>query len=279
MSPGRIAWARPAAPSTAGTPSARSMTAVWPSAPPSSVATPASRDGIEQRRVRRPQRFADQHRAFGQAGEAAVRRPGQVAHQPPADLAHLLGASRQAGAVLRRHAGLGLRQDRRGDRLGLRHHRALGRQQRLLDPPPHARGSGATSPACGYRLRSAAPVRPGFPPAARPAGAQLGELLARLGDGGIQAGALGGAVGGLDLVPGDLRRRLRGAEHRPDRDAGGDRDAGEARFRPRRGRAARGSGACAAAAAASPVHRSRTRPARRARRAPPWRPTPRRAAR
>ena len=45
MSPGWIAWARPAAPSTAGTPSARSMTAVWPSAPPSSVATPASRDG------------------------------------------------------------------------------------------------------------------------------------------------------------------------------------------------------------------------------------------
>ena len=49
---------------------------------------------IEQRRVRRPQRFADQHRAFGQAGEAAERRARQVAHQPPADLAHLLGAPR-----------------------------------------------------------------------------------------------------------------------------------------------------------------------------------------
>ena len=41
-----------------GTPSARSMTEVWSSAPPSSVATPASREGSNKRRVGRPQRLA-----------------------------------------------------------------------------------------------------------------------------------------------------------------------------------------------------------------------------
>ena len=44
-SPGLMAFAMPAAPSTAGTPRARSMTAVCPSVPPSSVATPANREG------------------------------------------------------------------------------------------------------------------------------------------------------------------------------------------------------------------------------------------
>ena len=42
---GRRVSVRPGTPSTAGMPSARSMMAVWPSAPPSSVATPAMRDG------------------------------------------------------------------------------------------------------------------------------------------------------------------------------------------------------------------------------------------
>ncbi len=45
VSPGRAFWLSPATPSTAGMPSARSMMAAWPSAPPSSVATPASRAG------------------------------------------------------------------------------------------------------------------------------------------------------------------------------------------------------------------------------------------
>ena len=169
MSPGWIACARPTAPSTAGTPERPQHDR--------GVALRAAFLGrhageprrIEQRRIRRPQRLADQHRALRQAGETAERRAGQVAHQPPADLAHLLGAARQAGAVLRRHAGFGLRQDRRGDRLGLFHHGAFGRQQAFPRSAAARRGSAATARACGCRRRSAAQSPPGFPPAARPA--------------------------------------------------------------------------------------------------------------
>ncbi len=74
---------------------------------------------IEQRRIRRPQRLTDQYSARGQAGEAAVRRSGQIAYQPPADLAHLLGAPHNVGAVVGWHACFGLRLDRSGDRLRL----------------------------------------------------------------------------------------------------------------------------------------------------------------
>ena len=84
MSPGWIACARPAAPSTAGTPSARSITAVWPVRAAFLGRHAGEARRIEQCGVRRPQRLADQHRAFRQAGEAAERRAGQVAHQPPA---------------------------------------------------------------------------------------------------------------------------------------------------------------------------------------------------
>ncbi len=89
---------------------------------------------IQQRRVGRSQRLADQHRAFRQSGEALERRAGQVAHQPPPDLAHLLGAPRQAGAVIGRHVGFNLGQDCRGDRVGFFHHRGFRRYQGLLDP-------------------------------------------------------------------------------------------------------------------------------------------------
>ena len=51
-------------------------------------------------------------------------------------------------------------------------------------------------------------------------GAQLGQLLAGLDDGGLQASTLGADVGGLDLLPGDDRLRLGGAEHRADGDSG-----------------------------------------------------------
>ena len=105
MSPGWIACASPAAPSTAGTPE-RAQHDRGMAVGAALLGRHAGEPGrIEQRGVGRAQRLADQHRALRQAGEAAERRAGQIAHQPPGDLPHLLGAARQAGAVLGRHAG------------------------------------------------------------------------------------------------------------------------------------------------------------------------------
>ena len=165
-----MACATPAAPSTAGTPSARSITAVCPSAPPSSVATPASRDGSSKRRIGRAQRLADQDGALRQAGEAAERRAGQVAHQAAGDFADFVGAALQAGAVLGRHAGFRLGQDRLGDRVGLRRPPRFRPTAGFPRCAGARRGSAGTGRACGYRRRSAGRSRPGFPPAGSPAG-------------------------------------------------------------------------------------------------------------
>ena len=102
------------------------MMAVWPSAPPSSVATPGQPRGVEQRGVGRAQALADQHRAFRHAGEAAERRRGEVAHQTAGDLAHFLGATLAPGGVfvVRRHGENG-----DGDLLAGVHHRGFGADQ------------------------------------------------------------------------------------------------------------------------------------------------------
>ena len=235
---------------------------------------------IEQRRVGRAQRFADQHGAFGQAGKAVERRAGQVAHQAAGDLADLVGAALQAGAVLGRHAGFRLGQDGVGDRLGFLDHGAFRRQQGFLDPPPHAADQPRRAEHADIGVDQRRDLGLAFLRQDRQPGAQLAELLARLGDGGLQPGALAGDVGGLDLVAGDLRHRFGGAEDRSDGDAGRDGDAGETRS----GRAGPHGGGTRQALVLrcrrlSRIHRSPPRPGRPARPAPPAHPSPGRAAR
>ena len=67
-------------------------------APPSSVATPATRAGLIRAASAGSQPLGKEDRAGRQAGEGAERRPGQVAHQSPRDLPHLVcPACRPAG--------------------------------------------------------------------------------------------------------------------------------------------------------------------------------------
>ena len=124
-------------------------------APPARRARAASpRYGRRRRPPRSPRRRAATDRAAPRPTAAATSLISTAPSGRPAKLRNgervRLRTSRRPisrtssarrvrlGAVVRRHAGLGLRHDRRGDRLGLGHHRALGRQQGLLDPPPHA---------------------------------------------------------------------------------------------------------------------------------------------
>ncbi len=128
--------AAPIAPSTAGMPSARSMMAVWPSAPPSSVATPATRAGSISAASAGVSHSATRIGARRQSGEGAERRPGQVADQPARDLLHLVRPALAGRQVVGVHAAQG-----RGDRLRLVRHRLLGRAQPVGDAQPGPRSS------------------------------------------------------------------------------------------------------------------------------------------
>ena len=154
---------------------------------------------IEQCGVGRPQRLADQDGALRQAGEAAERLRGSGC-APGGGAISRTSSARRSQARRWSSAGMpGSAWPRMAPAIASAsvHHRAFGRQQRLLDAPPRRRGSAATGPACGYRRRSAARFPPGFPPAAPPGGRAAWQLLARLRDGGVQPGALGGDVGGV----------------------------------------------------------------------------------
>ena len=148
------------------------MMAVWPSAPPSSVATPAMRAGRAARhrpaQRPRPTRMAPSGRR-----QAAEGRRGQVAHQPAGDLAHLVGAALQAGLVV----VLGVRQDQRGDRLGL-----VGTAVSATSPRSirfARRAAAGNCPASAGRRRAAGRSRPGLSSGStREPGVQLAELLA-----------------------------------------------------------------------------------------------------
>jgi len=186
--------------------------------------------GIQQRGIGRTQPFADQDGAFRQAGKAAERRARQVAHHAPSDFLDLVGAAIQPGQVLGRQARFGLVHDRLGDGVGLGHHGVFRRQQRFLDPLPHAadqaRGAEHTN-VCIYKRRD---LRLAFLGQHRQPCPQLQQLLARLCDRRFQPRALGGDIGGLDLVAGDDGLGFVRAEHRADGDSGGDGDADEAPF-------------------------------------------------
>jgi len=85
------------------------------------------------------------------------------------------------------------------------------------------------------------------------------QLLARLVDGGVQPGSLGGDVGGMDAAADHHRGGFGGTEHRPDRHAGGHRDAVQQAFRPRTrqdvaGHRECGLVVCAGWFSVSPVH-------------------------
>ncbi len=184
---------------------------------------------LDQRRVGRAQCLGGQHRARGERGEIAERRARQVAHHAAGDLAHLLGAALLAGLVVGRH-----REQDGGDRLALLGDRGLGGDQALGDaqPRPAHQPRGAEHLHVGVEQRRDLGVR-----VLRQHGearAQLDELAAGLRDRRLQPRGLGADIGGVDAVADDRLRRLDRAMHRADRDAGGDRDAGEAPLRPGR---------------------------------------------
>ena len=280
MSPGRMACARPAAPSTAGTPSARSMTEVWPSAPPSSVATPASRDGSSSAASDGRSDFADQHGALragrrscgtasasdcapaGGRSRAPPRRAASGWHGPPpaCPVRPAPGSPRRSPPTLRP--------------------RRLGRDQRLLDPPPHGLDHARWSPACGYRLRSA--VSSSTWVSCGSTASRLRSLPSCLRD--WATAASNRAPSAPQSAAWILCRVISGVGSEA-RNTGPIATPAETGMPPKRrsgrvwsGRARR-EPLVLRQRRASLVHRSRTRPARRGLRAPPWRPSPRRAAR
>ena len=93
--PARIWAVSPIAPKTAGIPKARSMIAVCPSAPPSSVATPATRAGSIRAASAGVSHSATNTEPGGKPAKDRERRAGQVAHQTARDLFH----SRPPGAA------------------------------------------------------------------------------------------------------------------------------------------------------------------------------------
>ena len=171
------------------------MIAVWPSEPPSSVATPA-------------------------------RRAGEIADQAAADFAHFLGAPLAPRPVIL--AGDG--EDRVGKRVGFIDDGGFGGHHQIGDALAHA----AHQPRRADHLEVGVQHRGNFGLAVlgqdAEAGAQFQKLLARLGDRGIEAGNLGLNVGGLDFRLGDDGRRFGGAEHGADGNARRNRDADQAAF-------------------------------------------------
>ena len=235
---------------------------------------------IQQGGVGGPERFAQQDGAVGQPGKTLERRPCQVAHQAPGDLADFLGTSLQAGAVLRRDAGPRLGDDGLGDRIGLLDHGAFRRPQCHLDAPAHAADQPGRAEHADIRVDQRCDLGLALFRQDGEAGAQLSQLLARLRYRRFQPGALTGDVGGLDLMVGDLRHRLGSAKHRTDGDSRRDGDAREHPLRPCGAR--RGEMRQAFVLwyrRLTPTHRSPPQPVRRGRRAPPARPSPGRVAR
>ena len=126
--PGRTASSTPGAPSTAGRPSARSITAVWLSAPPSAVMMPANWLGrISAASEGRSSRAA---RMLPGARSRKLRKgwPERLRRMRRAIFAHLIGAALAAGMV-----GAGEGQDRPGLGFGLVGHRRLGVGQPVFD--------------------------------------------------------------------------------------------------------------------------------------------------
>ena len=109
------------------------MTAVCPSAPPSSVATPARRDGSSRAASAGRRGFGDQDCAFGEAGKTAERGAHQIADQSARDFLYLVGAAAQAGLIVRWHGRFGLGQDGVDDSLGFFGDGALGREEEFLN--------------------------------------------------------------------------------------------------------------------------------------------------
>ena len=142
-----------------------------PSAPPSSVATPASRDGSSNAASAGR---SDSLTRIAPSGRPAKLRNGvrvrlRTSRRP---ISRTSSARRfRLGAVLGGHAGFGLapgwrRRSPRPPSITAR----LGRQQGLLDPPPDAADQARGADHADDRRRSAGRFRPGFPRAAPPAG-------------------------------------------------------------------------------------------------------------
>ena len=234
--------------------------------------------GIEEGCVGGAEEFGDQDGAGGQGGEAAERGAGEVADQAAADFADFLGAAFAAGAVV---VG-GHRLYQLGDRLAFVEHGGLGADQALGDAFFGAADEAGGADHLEVGVDQGSDLGLAVFGQDAEAGAQLEELLARLGDGGFEAGGFGAAVRGVDAGADHHGGRLDGAEDRADGHAGGNGDAGKAALGPggfgRFGRGgARGVEAGGLGWWVSPVHGSRPRPGRSARPSPPWRPSPRRA--
>ena len=195
MSPVRTWPTKSATPSTAGRPSERAMIAVWLSAPPSTVAKPPTMRGIHQRGIGRRQLLGDDDAAFRQVREGLVGRLREIADQPVADLADVLGARGEIGIVeLARSSARPARSRRCTAASALT--RLLG--DALFDAA-HARALPVSICRCASsRKPSSSAAAPG---SAADLSLSFFELLLRLGDGGRRsARARPLDLIGLDLV-------------------------------------------------------------------------------
>ncbi len=233
--PVRAASSTPGTPSTAGTASARSMMAVWPSAPPSSVAKPATRAGSIRAASAGRNVSATRMAPCGRA--AKLRNPDWVrlrSRRRP--VSRISSARRWRDSTSSRRAGDG-RQHGLGQGLDLVQHRGLGGDVGFGDAPARLaqQPGGAEHLQVGVDQRRdlvLAVLRQHGQP-----GAQLAQLAARFLHGRFQPGEL--RLDGVRAHGGarDLDLRLARRIDLADGDARADRYADQDPFRVGRRRA------------------------------------------